>query len=214
MRPACVLSLISRRHASSSAASGVDHYAVLGIRRDAHQKDVKDAFYKLSKLYHPDVNSDAVAHQKFQDITAAYETLGTRESRDAYDMATQPKRLSSATASAAAAAATDYTLSYRLRKKAHEKIRIRTQTGEASGAAQEQLRKAHVGAGTFDEELLDRMREQGGSRPNDSMHEAWEAGSAGGIIFVLVFILIGSVALGKESFYVQKGHRLNQECHK
>lgn len=61
-------------------------YARLGLSRSATQKEIKKAYYKLSKQYHPDRNdgcSDSA--QKFRDITEAYEVLGNQSKRTEYD---------------------------------------------------------------------------------------------------------------------------------
>ena len=82
-------SLNDSRRLSSKTAKKQDHYEVLGLKRDAENKEVKDAFYKLSKQYHPDVNKEKGAVEKFQDITDAYEVLSSSDSRAAYDRQTQ-----------------------------------------------------------------------------------------------------------------------------
>ncbi|KAB0791758.1 hypothetical protein PPYR_03558 [Photinus pyralis] len=64
-----------------------NHYDSLGITPTATQADIKDAYYKLSMVYHPDKttseNDDAV--KKFRDITEAYEVLGNVRLRRLYD---------------------------------------------------------------------------------------------------------------------------------
>ncbi len=63
-----------------------DYYEVLGVSRDASEPDLKSAFRKLAKQYHPDRNpDDAEAEQKFKDINEAYETLRDPQKRAAYD---------------------------------------------------------------------------------------------------------------------------------
>ncbi|XP_037946143.1 dnaJ homolog subfamily C member 30, mitochondrial [Teleopsis dalmanni] len=62
------------------------YYDSLGIPRDSTQNDIKAAYYRLSKIYHPDKNqgSDEAA-QKFREITQAYEVLGNYRTRRLYD---------------------------------------------------------------------------------------------------------------------------------
>lgn len=61
-------------------------YALLDVPRDATQADIKSAYYKLSKLYHPDKNNgNADASQKFRSITEAYDILGDVKKRSTYD---------------------------------------------------------------------------------------------------------------------------------
>lgn len=57
------------------------HYAVLGIRQSASEKEVKKAFKKLAIQYHPDKNKEEGAQEKFQEIGAAYEILKDPEKR-------------------------------------------------------------------------------------------------------------------------------------
>ena len=57
------------------------HYAVLGIKPSASDKEVKKAFRKLAIKYHPDKNKEPGAQEKFQEIGAAYEILSDAEKR-------------------------------------------------------------------------------------------------------------------------------------
>ena len=53
-----------------------DYYSILGVSRDASETDIKKAYRKLSKEYHPDLNPDnKEAEEKFKDISEAYDTL-------------------------------------------------------------------------------------------------------------------------------------------
>ncbi|UZJ53916.1 hypothetical protein CBS101457_003236 [Exobasidium rhododendri] len=63
-----------------------DHYQTLDLPKSASQQDIKAQFYKLSKKWHPDVNSESDdANKKFQEVSEAYSTLGQAESRKDYD---------------------------------------------------------------------------------------------------------------------------------
>ncbi|MEO1694614.1 MAG: molecular chaperone DnaJ [Pseudomonadota bacterium] len=63
-----------------------DFYEVLGLQRDASEQDMKSAFRKLAKKYHPDSNpDDADAETKFREAAEAYETLKDPQKRAAYD---------------------------------------------------------------------------------------------------------------------------------
>lgn len=62
-----------------------DYYDVLGISKTADKKEMKKAYRKLVKEYHPDKNSAADAEEKFKEVQEAYETLGDTQKRKAYD---------------------------------------------------------------------------------------------------------------------------------
>ena len=62
-----------------------DYYEVLGIERDATQKQVKDAYRRLARKLHPDVNPDASAAEQFKEVGEAYEVLSNSEKRAQYD---------------------------------------------------------------------------------------------------------------------------------
>ena len=63
-----------------------DPYAVLGVARSASEKDVKTAYRKLAKQYHPDQNkTDPNAQAKFAEVTSAYDLLGDKEKRARFD---------------------------------------------------------------------------------------------------------------------------------
>lgn len=62
-----------------------DYYAALGVQKDATQDDIKRAFKKLARKYHPDLNKQAGAEEKFKEIGEAHEVLGDPEKRAAYD---------------------------------------------------------------------------------------------------------------------------------
>ena len=63
-----------------------DYYAQLGVDRSANAAELKSAYRKLAKKYHPDVNpGNAEAEQKFKDVSEAYDILKDDQSRAAYD---------------------------------------------------------------------------------------------------------------------------------
>ncbi|OMJ94814.1 hypothetical protein SteCoe_1999 [Stentor coeruleus] len=62
-----------------------DFYSILGVSRSASESDIKKAYFSLAKKYHPDVNKEPDAKNKFSEINTAYETLGDTEKRKTYD---------------------------------------------------------------------------------------------------------------------------------
>lgn len=63
-----------------------DYYDVLGVSRNADESQIKKAYRKLAKKYHPDTNAgNAEAEQKFKEVTEAYDVLGDKEKRKLYD---------------------------------------------------------------------------------------------------------------------------------
>src|SRR4051812_4292396 len=62
-----------------------DYYKALGVARGVSDEDLKKAYRKLARKYHPDVSKEADAKEKFQEVSEAYETLRDKEKRAAYD---------------------------------------------------------------------------------------------------------------------------------
>ncbi len=58
---------------------------VLGLKTDAQEKDIKTAYFKLAKKYHPDLNPSADARDKFEKVSKAYETLSDSSKKEVYD---------------------------------------------------------------------------------------------------------------------------------
>ena len=62
-----------------------DYYDVLGVKRGVSEADIKAAYRKLARKYHPDVSKEADAEKRFKEIAEAYQTLKDAEKRAAYD---------------------------------------------------------------------------------------------------------------------------------
>ncbi|GAV69132.1 DnaJ domain-containing protein/DnaJ_CXXCXGXG domain-containing protein/DnaJ_C domain-containing protein [Cephalotus follicularis] len=74
-----------RRGARFIVRADTDFYSVLGVSRNASKSEIKSAYRKLARSYHPDVNKEPGAEQKFKDISNAYEVLSDDEKRSLYD---------------------------------------------------------------------------------------------------------------------------------
>ena len=66
--------------------AGKDYYSILGVNRDASEREIKQAYRRLARKYHPDVNpGDKSAEARFKQINEAYEVLSDKEKRRKYD---------------------------------------------------------------------------------------------------------------------------------
>lgn len=62
-----------------------DYYEILGVAREADKEEIKQAYRRLARKYHPDVNSETGAEERFKEINLAYEVLSEPETRARYD---------------------------------------------------------------------------------------------------------------------------------
>ena len=65
--------------------NNTEYYDRLGLSKDASQDEIKRAYRKLSKKYHPDINKEPGAEEKYKEVQEAYETLSDDQKRAAYD---------------------------------------------------------------------------------------------------------------------------------
>ena len=79
-----------------------DYYEILGVSRDASKEELKKAYRRLARKYHPDVNQEKGAEERFKEINRAYEVLSQPETRANYD------RFGEAGVSGAAGSGFDY----------------------------------------------------------------------------------------------------------
>ncbi|CAF0748365.1 unnamed protein product [Brachionus calyciflorus] len=63
-----------------------DYYEVLDLKKNATKREIKQAYYRLSKKYHPDINKEQGSDEKFKTIHEAYEVLGDERKKLDYDM--------------------------------------------------------------------------------------------------------------------------------
>ena len=66
-------------------ARNPDYYKTLGVDKKASQDDIKKAYRKLARQYHPDTNKDAGAEERFKEVSEAYDVLSDPEKRKKYD---------------------------------------------------------------------------------------------------------------------------------
>ena len=69
----------------SKIMNNTEYYDRLGLSKDASQDEIKRAYRKMSKKYHPDINKEPGAEEKYKEVQEAYETLSDDQKRAAYD---------------------------------------------------------------------------------------------------------------------------------
>jgi molecular chaperone DnaJ len=84
-RSSLLTSTQSRSFRATNVLNNKDFYKTLSVSKGASQDEIKKAYFKLAKEYHPDVNKAPEAKEKFATINEAYETLGDESKRKVYD---------------------------------------------------------------------------------------------------------------------------------
>src|SRR5882757_4317054 len=74
-----------RRGEAPVAVGYQDYYEILGISRDADEEEIRRTYRRLARQYHPDVNREPGAEDRFKEISEAYEVLRDPEKRERYD---------------------------------------------------------------------------------------------------------------------------------
>ncbi|MCS5693570.1 DnaJ domain-containing protein [Cyanobium sp. FGCU-6] len=67
------------------AVKYTDYYATLGVERDSSAEDIRKAYRRLARRYHPDISSEDDAEAKFKEVNEAYQVLSDPEQKEAYD---------------------------------------------------------------------------------------------------------------------------------
>lgn len=73
------------RVVAASYKTSACHYTILGVTESATEEDIKAAYRRLARQYHPDVNKTTDAYEKFLQFKIAYEILSDQQARAAYD---------------------------------------------------------------------------------------------------------------------------------
>ncbi len=94
-----------------------DFYKILGVERNASVSQIKLAYRQKAKLYHPDVNTSASAHDFFTILNTAHETLCNERKRKRYDLKLEYEQFKTTTTAAAASAPQQTHRDYAYRRK-------------------------------------------------------------------------------------------------
>ncbi|KAK3587589.1 hypothetical protein CHS0354_032789 [Potamilus streckersoni] len=166
------------------------HYDVLGLPTHSTQAQIKNAFFKLSKLYHPDVNDSKEAVSKFHDILEAYEVLRNVRKRRMYDEGIQnpddPRYEHTDSR--------DYTNGFRSSEKFGRQRYQAPPTGRSNIYNFDEFYKQHYGE-SLRRDRVNKARMEQRNKENDTSDKS-AGNTINGLVFVTIFMATIALVLG------------------
>lgn len=173
----------------------VNHYKVLGLTSKSTQAEIKASFYKLSKVFHPDVSDQSEeAAFKFRQISAAYEILGNPKLRKMYDKGLLPQNATNLRG-------VDVVYEDTEKQSVFKKTRTQPATGRTTFYDFDQWSRLHYGS-TINRRNVAKDRWQAKYDSRNSESEAIKSDNA--IVFLLFGMIItaGLHSLGSSNYDV------------
>jgi DnaJ family protein C protein 30 len=175
----------------SLAAKAVNYYDILEVSPKASQSQIKAAYYRLSKQYHPDVStsSTAEAKDKFTTLSAAYEVLSNPRSRNQYDC----NVLGHSASGGISDRYSDVDVEYRefIRRRGAFKNRYKSGGGAAAGRSPmfdfDEFYRQHYGESIRQAQVDKKAQEEAKSRVEDAQDAEYQA-KLSAIYFLLVLV--------------------------
>lgn len=175
----------------------VNHYEILGLTSKSTQTEIKASFYKLSKVFHPDVSDQSEESAvKFRQISTAYEILGNLKLRKMYDKGLLPR-------DGSLSHGVDVVYEESETKSPFKKTRSQPATGRTTVYDYDQWSRLHYGT-TLNRRTVAKERWQ--AKNNAKINETEFKKSDNAIAFVLlgIIILAGLHMVGKTNYDVIK----------
>lgn len=176
-----------------------NHYAILGLTKQATQNDIKQAYYKMSMLYHPDKNkNNEIAVEKFRQITQAYEVLGNFRLRKLYDKGiihTAGPQYAQAQREADEAEFTEETVDdpqTRFYKARMKRSNVPNASGRTTVYDFDEWSRSHYGA-NFNrrQEAKKKMQNQEEKRKSDALEFQTEIVMFAGVAMLVIWLIVG-----------------------